>query len=1050
MAQVYQAMMSGDTANAVALIQQTQQLRQKLGLPPLFDAPGLGMLAEIQTTQGNFAEARKNIDAAKSLAQQDASKDDDFMFGFRTGVLSALRLADGGLAESTGDIPAAGQAFRDSLDLLQKLGMADSVEATGAMIGLGDVDVYQGNLQDAAARYSKVLTLQEQTFGPQSVLLLRVLNDLAIVDMMQSQLAQAERLLNRTLTIGKNNAPITQLAVGYGALAAVYYAEGKFREAEDAISSAIATSQSLPGGDANLPMYKALLGAIYDVQGRSQEAQQSLEEALTQQKQLTGGGGVYEAEISELLAGTYINSTDNTKSDQLFTDAKAILTKELGSNSPLVVGASEMLAMSLIQQGKYPEAEQMLQQAAQIEKSTGGSSNALDAVALRGLGWSQTSQGQFAPAEASYQKALSSQIVHLGTVNPLVGDTELELASLYYAWGRPDKAALYFAEDEGILYHQFLYGFTYMSERDRLAYLESEHAFLGRYLSFCLSRYRSDPSVAGHVYDLLLWEKGMVAESMVWQQARLRSGGDTAALKLLDEIAAKRNRYAALASAQPAAADAVAGWKQSLEQLQQQINGLEEQVARSSALPQSPPVSWQQVQKSLKPGEAAVEIVKFRFYDGKQWTDRQNYAALVLKSDSKQPAWIDLGAADKLEESLEAAYFQRIAAPPETKELTLLDAACVVGQHKQPAATAPAPDVSGDPLAFYNLFWKPVSAALGHTTRIYIATDGALNQVALGLIPAPDGSLLQDLVDLRVLNRTAELIGPIASESAEAKPGSAGFPKPSAVIFANPTFLISEDSYRQKLKDLNLSAAPEGAEPVPTIAHGNLALGTCAELPQVHSLQVGLQNDVEPLLKDHGFTVNAYVQDEALVEALQNVQGPRVLHIATHGDFVADPAHPGGMADQVSPSLLSDPMLRSRLYFAAAQHSVDGKAWPSDLSDGILTAYQASMLNLRGTELVVLSACDTGRGKVQNGEGVFGLRRAFQEAGAESVLMSLWEVPSTETQELLTKFYRHWLVDGMDKHQALLQAQRDEREAVRKKYGRDLPYFWGAFILVGR
>jgi len=143
-------------------------------------------------------------------------------------------------------------------------------------------------------------------------------------------------------------------------------------------------------------------------------------------------------------------------------------------------------------------------------------------------------------------------------------------------------------------------------------------------------------------------------------------------------------------------------------------------------------------------------------------------------------------------------------------------------------------------------------------------------------------------------------------------------------------------------------------------------------------------------------------------------------------------------------------MLRSRLYFAGAQHTLDGKALPADLSDGILTAFQASTLNLRGTELVVLSACETGRGEQQDGEGVFGLRRALQEAGAESVLMTLWEVPATETQELLSDFYRHWLADGMDKHQALLAAQENEQKIVQKRYGSDQPYYWGAFILVGR
>jgi CHAT domain-containing protein len=115
----------------------------------------------------------------------------------------------------------------------------------------------------------------------------------------------------------------------------------------------------------------------------------------------------------------------------------------------------------------------------------------------------------------------------------------------------------------------------------------------------------------------------------------------------------------------------------------------------------------------------------------------------------------------------------------------------------------------------------------------------------------------------------------------------------------------------------------------------------------------------------------------------------------------------------------------------------------------VLTAYEATQINLQGTELVVLSACETGLGKSQNGEGVFGLRRALQEAGAEAVMMSMWSVPDQETQELMTLFYQKWL-GGLDKHEALRQAQRRERETVRQRYGKDLPFYWGAFVLVGR
>jgi len=345
-------------------------------------------------------------------------------------------------------------------------------------------------------------------------------------------------------------------------------------------------------------------------------------------------------------------------------------------------------------------------------------------------------------------------------------------------------------------------------------------------------------------------------------------------------------------------------------------------------------------------------------------------------------------------------------------------------------------------MGFYNLFWKRLEPALGGAKRIYMSTDGELNQVALGLLPTPDGQLLMERYDLRLLNRTADLLQPAAAHTQQ-----------SAVLFANPDFNLAEAAYRKSLASLGTPESGSQASAIPQLKGSATTLGGCTQLEQVPKLEIGVTKKIAPLFRDHGWTVKTYVKEQALVETVEQVQAPRVLHIATHGDFLPDPAakKPASIAPSDTPlPFISDAMLRSRLFFAGANQTLADRQLPADLSNGILTAYQASTLNLRGTELVVLSACETGRGDVQDGEGVFGLRRAFQEAGAESVLMTLWEVPADETQELLNDFYLHWLADGMDKHQALLAAQEDERKIVQRRYGSDLPYYWGAFVLVGR
>jgi CHAT domain-containing protein len=207
---------------------------------------------------------------------------------------------------------------------------------------------------------------------------------------------------------------------------------------------------------------------------------------------------------------------------------------------------------------------------------------------------------------------------------------------------------------------------------------------------------------------------------------------------------------------------------------------------------------------------------------------------------------------------------------------------------------------------------------------------------------------------------------------------------------------------------------------------------------------------IEKLLHQSGWQTTLYTEDRALKTSIQKVRGPRVVHIATHGFFLEDQrsADQSGRVVRLS-GAADDPMLRSGLFFAGANRTRAGAAPAAGQDDGVLTAYEASQLNLQGTELVVLSACETGLGEQGNGEGVFGLRRALQEAGAESVMMSMWSVPDQETQELMSLFYAKWL-GGLEKPEALRQAQLEEREVVRKRYGKDLPYYWGAFVLVSR
>ena len=422
--------------------------------------------------------------------------------------------------------------------------------------------------------------------------------------------------------------------------------------------------------------------------------------------------------------------------------------------------------------------------------------------------------------------------------------------------------------------------------------------------------------------------------------------------------------------------------------------------------------------------EAAVEFVRFPFHDRTQWADKTYYAALVVTPRAAEPNLVMLGEAKDLE-AAPLDDFRVWVAEPNPDE----------------------PRKAGAGRKFATAFWEPVGKALRGARRVYVSPDGALNQVSLGLAPLSDGRLLMEARDLRLVSSTKDLLRPAGKPAAD-----------TAVLLGNPKFDLSEAEERAALESAVPSgrlpqAAPQAAGPSPADSESVRRLravrgGVLAPLP-------GTQAEVDTLktvLAQHAWNVDEYTQARALEERVKQVRGPRVLHLATHGFFIADPPYKQSNragAGEAEPAALEDPMLRSGLFLAGADRALRGLPAIPGLENGVLTAFEATQLNLQGTELVVLSACDTGLGEAEAGEGVFGLRRALQEAGAGAVLMSMWSVPDQETRELMEIFYTRWL-NGEEKHAALRSAELEERQRVRQRYGSDLPYYWGAFVLVGR
>jgi len=322
----------------------------------------------------------------------------------------------------------------------------------------------------------------------------------------------------------------------------------------------------------------------------------------------------------------------------------------------------------------------------------------------------------------------------------------------------------------------------------------------------------------------------------------------------------------------------------------------------------------------------------------------------------------------------------------------------------------------------YQQFWQKIGAKLEGSKRVYFSPDGVYHNLNLNTLfnPKTQKYLLEEK-DIRIVTVTKDIVNPSPVEEDNKLAELVGFPS----YYTNQTGQIAATSERKS----------------PELIYG-LSLkstGSLAELP-------GTKTEVDKIagiLTEKGWEVKSYTGSSALEVNIKESYKPRLLHVATHGFFQPDSTKG------------SNPLLRSGLMLTGAGNTLKGEKNETG-EDGILTAYEAMNLNLDNTDLVVLSACETGLGEIKNGEGVYGLQRAFKVAGAKSIIMSLWKVNDQTTQELMVAFYRNWLgaedtrpirssrpYRSFSKRDAFLAAQKE----LKAKYPN--PYYWGAFVMVG-
>jgi tetratricopeptide (TPR) repeat protein len=915
--------------------------------------------------------------------------------------------------------------YEQALKIDEKVLGPDHADVANILENMAQIAYFESRYDDAEKLYLRAVQILEKAEGPQHTDVAHALNDLGNLYGSMGRYAEAERVENRAIAMQeKAEGPEhPDVANSLEALATLFLHEGKYAEAEPLVQRELRIREKQLGPESN-QVADALnnLGSLYYKEGKYADAEPLYLRAIRIDGKALGVDSPAVATDLDNM-GLLLKREDKTADARDFFDrALSIDEKALGPESSEVAICLINLAALDEEEGKFADAEPLVKRALAIDEKAMGAVNPSVAVDVNNLAVIYAQTARYAEAEPMYQRLLSMHEKLLGPDHPDLATDLTNFGLLYEYQGKYAQAAPLFTRAFDNLFKQFQYNFTYMTEKERLGFLDTVANDFPAYFSF-VHRYRDkDPELSGSMYNLLLWEKGFIAGSVADMRRQIEVSGDAESLKLLGDLTEKRTEIAALVNVQPQDRDA---WQKQIDELRGEADAMEKAlVARSSTFAERKKLdraTWQQVRDALGPGEAAVEFARFRYYDVK-WTDKSYYAALVVTRESKEPEYIFLGEGAQIEGDAITHFQQQL----HTRGVGVVeDAAALPGQDA------------------YGLNWRPVEAALIGKTRVYVSPDGVLNQLPLGIIAGPDGKLEMEKYDLRVVSSTRDLLKAVGAKGAE-----------TAVLVGNPVFALSEAEQRAAEEKLTLPHAAQAEVAALPLGDVSRDQGTGTVLPPLPGTGAEV-NAIAALMQQRQWKTSVYTGDQALKRVVEETNSPRIVHLATHGFFLPDQQVKASQLEaeqlgQKQSSGLEDPMLRSGLYFAGADRTLAGKASGADIDNGVLTAMEAANLNLRGTELVVLSACNTGQGDVKNGEGVFGLRRALEEAGAQHVLMSLWSVPDQETLELMQRFYSKWL-GGTEVHAALEQAQMEMREKVKAAHeGRDLPYYWGAFVLVGK
>jgi CHAT domain-containing protein/Tfp pilus assembly protein PilF len=928
------------------------------------------------------------LPAEKLLALTRKARGDEDLQTMR--AISTLGL----LYDYDGEYAKAEPLCKEALEICQKVLGPEHPDTAKSLNNLAVLYQHMGEYVKAEPLCIEALQIRQKVLGPEHPVTGTSLNNLAALYREMGQYTEAEPLYKEALEIRQKvlgpEHPST--ATSLNNLALLYEDMGEYAKAEPLCIEALEIRQKVLGHE-HPQTAQSLnnLAVLYKAMGEYAKAESLLKEVFEIQQKVLGPEHPDIAKGLNNLAELYEAMGEYAKAEPILKKVLEIRQKVLGPEHPDTARSLNNLAALYEHIGEHAKAEPLYIETTEILQKVLGPEHPDTATSLNNLAVLYRRVGEYAKAEPLFREALEIRQKVLGPEHPVTATSLNNLALLEFDLGNIEEGKRLAEQGYTAGLKIFSQILSFGSEDQRLSYQRLRNPY-----SLFVAFGQSDRLLAGAI----LHYKGVVLDSIIEDRLLAETSKDEVQRQLVEEFKAKKQALAQLLLVTRAASSKDADER--IQALQQKMDGIQDKLARQIAnigqARRALSVTVEQVQAAIPKNTVLVEYVRYPHYLGKSKFEF-HYGAVVLTADAP-PRWLTLGTARDIEASLKR--YQALARKATDDEM---------------AATLQR---------IYNEVWEPVEREFpSDANRVIVSPDGQLNFLSFATLLDPEKAFVAEKYSIQYVTSGRDLLRePQPTQSKE------------VIVMADPKF---DTEIQLASRDL----PSQGSD---------LLRG--AEKREVEDLSFeelgGTQKESAQLLLRFGrwgWQATSLTGTEVSKRALRDLHGPYILHLATHGFFEpedptleADPDESqslGVKSDLTKSRFFKNPMHRSGLALAGANTTIEawrrGEAPPIE-EDGILTAEDVSTLDLKGTWLVTLSACDTGSGEARAGQGVMGLRRGFIEAGAQNLLMTLWPISDEVTVQIMSDFYEAAHQSG-SAPEALAKVQREWLVKLRKEQG---------------